>query len=396
MPRVDASTIAQIEDSMELVKTGKELADSEFTVGTCFKLIDILIEQGKFNEAIEIAQHLFDRRGDPKDLVKLSTAIYKSRDREKLAAITKTIEDYLLSNPANPQVIHRLVVNYRVFDRDLDSLNILEKHISKTEFLNYPPIVTDYGDFLNRRGTYDIFVSFYDNLPATTKNVDRVKKEYASSLIRLGKLKEAESALASCSKDKMYNNLRFELDKLKKQAGFERHSTIKPESNIPDHIVFFANKVKEEHVSAEKVCFVIMKFEDTDLHNRILTCIRTVLSKFNIVGLRADDKEYSDDLNINVLAHIYACDFAVAVFERLSAEEFNPNVSFEVGYLQGLHKNVCLLKDKTLKHLHTDLIGKLYKNFDTQHPETTIPEQLEKWLKDKEIIKPNILKPTSA
>ena len=51
-----------------------------------------------------------------------------------------------------------------------------------------------------------------------------------------------------------------------------------------------------------------------------------------------------------------------------------------------LRKNVCLLKDQTLKNLPTDLIGKLYKEFDPQDVEKTLPDQLEKWMKDKGII----------
>ena len=47
---------------------------------------------------------------------------------------------------------------------------------------------------------------------------------------------------------------------------------------------------------------------------------------------------------------------------------------------------VCLLKDKTLKTLQADLVGKLYKTFDPQDPVNSIPPEIEKWLRDKEII----------
>jgi hypothetical protein len=50
-----------------------------------------------------------------------------------------------------------------------------------------------------------------------------------------------------------------------------------------------------------------------------------------------------------------------------------------------LNKPVLLLKDKTLKSLQTDLVGKLYHQFDFQYPEKTIPLVLDKWLSDKEI-----------
>ena len=63
-------------------------------------------------------------------------------------------------------------------------------------------------------------------------------------------------------------------------------------------------------------------------------------------------------------------------------EDFNPNVSFEVGWMFGLQKQVCLLKDRTLKTLHTDLVGKLYRTFDPQDPVASIKVELERWVAD--------------
>ncbi len=54
--------------------------------------------------------------------------------------------------------------------------------------------------------------------------------------------------------------------------------------------------------------------------------------------------------------------------------------------MRALRKPVCLLKDQTLTTLQTDLVGKLYKQFDPQKKSETIPEVFEKWLRDKEII----------
>lgn len=51
-----------------------------------------------------------------------------------------------------------------------------------------------------------------------------------------------------------------------------------------------------------------------------------------------------------------------------------------------LGKSVCLLKDRTLKSLHTDLVGRLYEAFDPQRPSETIPQVLEKWLRDRSIV----------
>ena len=88
-----------------------------------------------------------------------------------------------------------------------------------------------------------------------------------------------------------------------------------------------------------------------------------------------------------MLTYIIGCGFGIAVFERLEQDEFNPNVSLEVGWMYGLGKSVCLLKDKTLTTLpHADLVGKLYRQFDPQNPKGTIPQVLSKWLNDKGVV----------
>ena len=103
-------------------------------------------------------------------------------------------------------------------------------------------------------------------------------------------------------------------------------------------------------------------------------------------ALRSDDKQYHDDLFFNVLTYIYGTRFGIAVFERIAAEIFNPNVSLEVGYMLGLGKGVCLLKDSTLPKLHTDLGGKIYRPFDPQNPEATIRDKLLAWMDEKGFI----------
>ena len=154
---------------------------------------------------------------------------------------------------------------------------------------------------------------------------------------------------------------------------------------IPIEITASLEKFRKDYPDPCKVAFIMMRFGSTSAHDKITTSIRGTLATYSINGLRADDKQYHDDLFWNVMTYIYGCSFGISVFERLEAEEFNPNVSLEVGYMLALGKPICLLKDKTLKTLHADLVGKLYKAFDPQDPSSSIPPQLDKWLKDKEL-----------
>ncbi|MGZ0263062.1 hypothetical protein ACTM6Z_26805, partial [Citrobacter freundii] len=116
---------------------------------------------------------------------------------------------------------------------------------------------------------------------------------------------------------------------------------------------------------------------------KLVDAIKKELSKHNIIALRADDKEYMDDLFSNIKTYMYGCDFGIAIFERITEDNFNPNVSLEVGYMMGMGKQVLLLKDKTLSSLHTDLAGKLYKPFDVFDIESSLSTHIGKWLSDK-------------
>lgn len=156
-------------------------------------------------------------------------------------------------------------------------------------------------------------------------------------------------------------------------------------NSIPPELSVSLSRFLVDHPDTSRSAFIMMQFGKTSVHNEIVATIRTSLASFGLEGLRADDKEYHDDLFANVLTYLHGCSFGIAVFERLEREEFNPNVALEVGYMRALRKPLCLLKDQTLTTLQTDLVGKLYKTFDTQNVASSMPMQIEKWLTDREM-----------
>jgi hypothetical protein len=142
----------------------------------------------------------------------------------------------------------------------------------------------------------------------------------------------------------------------------------------------------KDHPEPSRAAFVMMKFEQTKAHDAIFDCIHSTLGKYGIKALRADSKVYNDSLFPNIQTYMHGCGFGIAVFERISGEEFNPNVSLEVGYMRGLRKQVCYLKDSSLKTLQSDLVGDLYKPFDIQDIKKSLPPELTKWLSDKGLL----------
>jgi hypothetical protein len=132
-----------------------------------------------------------------------------------------------------------------------------------------------------------------------------------------------------------------------------------------------------------RLAFVMMQFGDSSAHSQVWSAIRHALDPQHFVAIRADSKQYHDSLLYNILTYVYGCRFGIAVFERIENEAFNPNVALEVGYMMGLGKPVCYLKERTLRTLHTDLVEQLYREFDLQTCEETIPPTLLKWMSDK-------------
>ncbi|MGO9646154.1 MAG: hypothetical protein ACLPY5_15590 [Candidatus Bathyarchaeia archaeon] len=74
---------------------------------------------------------------------------------------------------------------------------------------------------------------------------------------------------------------------------------------------------KRDHPDPAKVGFIMMKFKDTKAHKEILYAIKSALTTRQLTGVRADDKEYHENLYENILTYAYGCGFGVAVFDRI-------------------------------------------------------------------------------
>lgn len=135
----------------------------------------------------------------------------------------------------------------------------------------------------------------------------------------------------------------------------------------------------------EKVGFILMRFGGTEAQSQLLGAIKAALRAHGLDGVRADEKQYHDDLFQNVLTFMHGCGFAIAVFEHAEEGTFNPNIALEVGYLLAMRKPMCLLKDHRLETLHTDLMGKLYLAFDARNPVRGIKKELTSWLGKKRL-----------
>jgi len=266
------------------------------------------------------------------------------------------------------------------------------EYLSKSEELEFKKKLVNASNKLQREVILEEKIAnIYDSLSRSTQIYERKETE-DKCLNTFKKYYEGDESIkdeecCSCASD--YKEGYEKVERLKTVFGEmveklqpnDRLSTIrqKPPLDIQESLQRF----RRDYPEGTHTSFIIMQFRDSGFHNQIVKGVKSTLNKYGINGLRADDKEYADDLFTNVKTYMHACDFGVAIFERITEEDINPNVSLEVGYMMGLGKKVCLLKDSKLKGLKTDLAGKLYKPFSIKTIKNSINEQLSKWVRDK-------------
>lgn len=141
---------------------------------------------------------------------------------------------------------------------------------------------------------------------------------------------------------------------------------------------------QKDHAEPHTCGFLMMKYEDSEMQKKLTSILKALFSEKGYSILRADEKSYSDEVLPNIKTYMHGCAFGVALFERINNEYFNPNVSLEIGYMMALQKPILYLKDSTLRSLHTDLVGKLYSEFDFQNPEPTLRIAVQRWLADRQ------------
>jgi len=147
----------------------------------------------------------------------------------------------------------------------------------------------------------------------------------------------------------------------------------------------YLNMFAEEHAETNRNVLLIIRFQEQGPFPLIISAIKDACVAHGLNLMRADDREYTDDIWGNVMTYMYGCASAIAVFDQINYREFNPNVALEVGFMLAQTKPVLLLKDTAIPALPTDIVGKSYRPFNTYDAANTISPQVKKWIDDYRI-----------
>lgn len=155
-------------------------------------------------------------------------------------------------------------------------------------------------------------------------------------------------------------------------AGYEQYTRFAP--------IFLA-----DHPDIDRTVFLMMRFRAGQQYKDIHEAIRDGFASYGLKVLRADDRDFTGDLWENVCLYMLGCRYGVAVFEEIDLREFNPNVAMELGFMMALNKRCLLLKDQRMSGLPTDVVGKLYRSFDTYRIRETVTEAIDRWAVDMQL-----------
>jgi hypothetical protein len=136
----------------------------------------------------------------------------------------------------------------------------------------------------------------------------------------------------------------------------------------------------EDHPDPDRNVFVMMRFDPSPQLQQVHAAIVDTLAARNIKAVRADGRDYTGDLWSNIEIYLTGCKYGIAVFEDINQRDFNPNVSLELGYMLGRRKRCLILKEKRLPRLPTDVVGKLYKGFDSYDIDATVSSEVGRWI----------------
>jgi hypothetical protein len=150
----------------------------------------------------------------------------------------------------------------------------------------------------------------------------------------------------------------------------------------------------QQDTAYDKSVFVMMKFPDPQTMNPTYCTLLTdiweelvlVLSTYGLTARRADKKTYYDQLWENICVYMLGCRYGIAILEDRAAQELNPNVALEYGFMKANNAGVVLFRDVNFKHDRADLTGKLSKPFVIDEKGTlnkpTLTNAVQDWLLD--------------
>jgi len=224
----------------------------------------------------------------------------------------------------------------------------------------------------------------FEELVALALHWSQLRTQIASIDTQAGSqtLKNLQRFAAEQTLARVEQNMLELLDRM--QAVPSNLATLKPDvermhKEMPyDNCVFLMTKFPENPGATLK---------DKQLDD-ITSFIEDALKPYGLLLRRGDRRNFatSSQLWDNVRIQMLGCRYGIAVLESKYADEFNPNVALEYGFMQALGRDVVLLIEESFKHRRADILATLGKNFkwsaDAKEMRHSIVNAIDSWMVD--------------
>ena len=127
----------------------------------------------------------------------------------------------------------------------------------------------------------------------------------------------------------------------------------------------------------EDAIFMIMPFKTE--YKTIYQKIKTYMGAQGYKVIRADEKWFLTDVWPNVRLYLECCKRAIALFPN--EPKYNANVALEVGYMMCKGSPVLLLKEKGDFLLFSDIISRMFEEYDLSKLDEDLERILDSWIK---------------
>jgi hypothetical protein len=148
------------------------------------------------------------------------------------------------------------------------------------------------------------------------------------------------------------------------EFGHELHTIIPPSLAPIRWAAGIERLLKEYPFDTNVFCMTRFPKDEDDVVGPVVEAAREALDSHGLTLHLASDRVIDEDLLANVAAHMWACQYGVALFEDRTDAGLNLNLLIEVGAMVTSGRRCALLKDTTAPAMPTDLVGQIYKPVD--------------------------------
>jgi hypothetical protein len=152
-----------------------------------------------------------------------------------------------------------------------------------------------------------------------------------------------------------------------------------PIALIPNSIIGWRSKIETflSQYPFDQSVFIMIRYRPRN--SELIKTVKKALESCGLNGILASEHNLTDDL-YNPIACLLACARGLAIYDEPEIkQEFNPNVAYELGMMHLLGREYKILKHNSLKVLHTDILMKLYLEYNSI---AELETHINSWLKN--------------